>query len=1153
MHVSKTRKAERAPRRGARRAPATAVRLRTPLAGAAPEPLEIRRFDTVAKLAARQRFRGAHIAVLNGEPLLRRDGGWNRRLKRGDRLAFVDLPAGGSGTKNIMRSLLNIALVLTAAWALGPAGLGLSGLPLAAGVAASYVASAYLVNAFLPPDKPGGAGFGGGDAASPTYSLTTSQNRARMGEVRPRLYGRHLIVPDTDAAQWTEFAGNDQYLNLQLNCGLGDYAIHKVMLAQTDIWTETEGYTGAFDGVEIEFCPPGFPVTLFPAEVITSPEVSGLPLPATNEDEAGPAGPFAANPPGTEAMSVAFDLEWRAGAFRFTDSGGLAGVSIQLRFEVRETDQVTGAPAGEWQVLKEETYSFATRTAQRISERFWLTGARYEARVTRINASDAVTNDRVVDAVIWTGLRAFLAGGGGSLDCTRLAIRMKATGQLSGLSARLFRVLETAKLPLYQGRDEQGVPQWSAAQETRSLFASAMDVLRNQVYGAGLPDTRIDLDRFAAIAETWEARGDTFDGIFDRKTSIWKALQDILTAGRAEPVMTGDVVSLQRDEPREAVSGFFTPQNIAAGSFGINYVFADDDTPDDVIVEFWNELTWAPDEVRATLPGSTGANPARIQAFGITDRTRAWKHGMYRAAQNRLRRSFPYFVSGLEGRFLARGKKVLVSHPLPEWGRAADVAGWFPETRLLRLASPIAVEGETWMHLRDPRGRVWGPVRVTQGASASQLVIDEDDLDDVSAAQGAPASFIRTGGNGERSVAVTGPAGGGAGQAQGPMECLVMAAAPARGGRVQLTLVNDDPGVYTADEGEPPAPPAGPVPPSIPAAPNLPPIVVSENIGSRYAPRLAWSVAPAEGADLYIWSLSYDHVTWMALGEGSSLTAGESDVLPSTVWIACTAIGRGGRARRGAFRDLTISDTVPGEVTGVSFDVFFDSAIAKFSLPKVNGEREEGLRGVLLAWGFASGFDPEDEVERDGLARIEPAASRIEFPLDEDQVYVRIAAYNVFGEAGLNWSSEQLVERLSIGPGQLSDAIQNALANAESISGGVVFKIDDDGRLGGLLLVGGDGEPIEAGIQADIFQISHPGIGDGEPFPLFIADETGVRINNLVAATITAQEIYAALVSVGRLEGLIFSSPLGEDETLEDASLVIDTQAPYILMRKPAP
>ncbi|MEW6092215.1 MAG: hypothetical protein AB1647_14970, partial [Pseudomonadota bacterium] len=328
-----------------------------------------------------------------------------------------------------------------------------------------------------------------------------------------------------------------------------------------------------------------------------------------------------------------------------------------------------------------------------------------------------------------------------------------------------------------------------------------------------------------------------------------------------------------------------------------------------------------PDEVRATLPGSAGQTPARIQAFGIIDRTRAWKHGMYRAAQNRFRRTFPYFVSGLEGRFLARGKKVLVSHPLPEWGKAADVAGWFPETRLLRLASPVEVSGETWMHLRDPRGRPWGPVRVTQGHSASQLVIDADDLEDVSAAQGAPSSFIRTGGGGERTAAVTGPAAGDAAQAAGPLECLVMAAAPARGGRVMLTLVNDDPRVYAADEGDPPAPPTGPVPPSIPAAPNLQPIVVSQNIGSKYAPRLAYSVAPAEGADIYIWSLSYDHVTWEVMREGTAAISGEVDVLPSTVWIACTAIGRGGRSRNEALRDLTITEAPPGEVTGLTTSI----------------------------------------------------------------------------------------------------------------------------------------------------------------------------------------------------------------------------------------
>jgi len=138
-----------------RRRPAHAVRL-TALAAAQPQMLEVQRRDTIASLAARHRFRAPHIVVLNGEPVLRKQGGWNRRLKRGDELMFVECAAGG-GVKNVFRMALNIALVMSATAILGPAGLGLTGVAYAVGVAGAYVASGYLVNALLPPETPGGS------------------------------------------------------------------------------------------------------------------------------------------------------------------------------------------------------------------------------------------------------------------------------------------------------------------------------------------------------------------------------------------------------------------------------------------------------------------------------------------------------------------------------------------------------------------------------------------------------------------------------------------------------------------------------------------------------------------------------------------------------------------------------------------------------------------------------------------------------------------------------------------------------------------------------------------------------------------------------------------------------------------------------------
>lgn len=1141
------------PRRARRQPPPRAVRIATPFALATPECVAVRRSDTIRTLAARQRFRGPVIAVLNGTPVLRRDRGWSRRLRRGDHLAFIERPAGGEGGKNVFRTALNIAIVLAAIVALGPAGAGLSGAALAGGVLAVQIASGYLLNALLPPETPGGTGFRGGEAASATYTLSTAQNRARLNQVRPKQYGFHLIVPDLDAAPYTEFSGNDQYLFQVLNCGLGDSQTHAVRLAETDIWTEAGGFTGAFEDVELEFLAPGQPVTLFPGGVTSSVEVAGQVLPGTNEEGAGWIGPFAANAAGTAANHLAFDFEWTQGAGRYTDTGGLAAVTTRLRMEARAIG-AAGAPLGGWELLKEADYVFSTLTPQRISERFPVASGRYEVRVQRMNDATAAADDKARDAVSWTGLRAYLTGETGSLDCFRIAVRMRASNQLSGLSSRLFRVLQTAKLPVYLGRDAAGAAQWSAPVATRSIFAAAADLMRHPGYGGGLPDARIDLDRFASLETTWVSRGDTFDGVFDSKQSAWTALQDLLRAGRAEPQMAGDVVTVTRDEPRAVARALFSAETIAAGSFSTDYVFADENTPDAVIVEFWNGETWTPDEVLAQLPDSLAVNPARIALFGVTDRTRAWRHGMYLAATHRYRRSFPSFATGLEGRLVARGDKVLVSHPLPQWGASIEVAAYDAAARLLRLADKADLaEGQNWLHLRDGRGRPWGPCRIAAGPGPSQLVLDADDL----AALGSPAGFIETGDGRERTLAVTGAAGGAADQAAGPMECLVVTSAPAAGERVTLTLNNDDSRVYTADEGEPPAAATDPVPPSVPARPQLAAISLAQT-GTIYAPRIAYSVPPAAGAELYLWSISYDHVSWTEIKEGSTATSGETEVLPSTVWIACTAIGPGGRDRKEAFRDLTVTEAPPGAVTGLSHKAFAEHAFVDFTLPQSGGATEEGLRGVIARYSALAGFDPEDALALGDTVltvRNEPAATRLLVPLTASPTYVRVAAYNVFGEAGLNWSSE-----ISITPSQLttanfSAAVVEALANATAIEGEWVVRLDANGRIAGVAIVqeGATGDTVTAGWLVDKFQIAHPTINGGDPFPAFVVEEGVVKVNELVANVVTAENIYAALIEVGILFALKLASPLGPGETIDDAKLVIDTQAPYILMRKPAP
>ncbi|MBX3488857.1 host specificity factor TipJ family phage tail protein [Parvibaculum sp.] len=1120
-------------------------------------PVEAFSGETLAAIAARARFRGPVVAYVNGRPRLRKNGGWAKRLRARDRLLFRELPAGGGGGKSLLRIALNIAIVLTAGWALGPAGLGLTGLAFSGALAGVHIGASLLLNALLPMPGPQGSGFRGADSPSPTYSLSTAQNRARLGEVKARLYGRHILVPDLDAAPYTEFSGNDQYLMQVLNCGLGDYQVEKLLLADTDLWTDSAGDTGAFEGVTLEFCPPGTPVTLFPTQVVTAAEVTGQELTGANEDGAAEAGGawsgwFVANAPGTEANYLAFDFEWRGGAGRLTDAGGIAAVETRLRMEAQPID-AAGDPAGDAVLLKEETYSFATWTAQRISERFAVAAGRWRVRARRIDDAGHVADNRVRDTVNWTGLRAYLKGAPGSLDCYRIAVRMKAGNQLSGLSARLFKTIQTAKLPVFLGYDEGGAPLWSAPQATRKISAAAGDLLRNDEYGGELPDTRLDLDRLAALDATWEARGDTFDGVFDRRTTLWAGLADILRVGRAEPQMLGDVVTFVRDEPRETVRALFGPQNIAAGSFNLDYVFADEDTPDDVIVRFFDEATWKPAQARAQAGGGAGTKPALLDYFGIVDYEQAWREAAYQAAANRRRRVFPGFAAGLEGRLIARGDAVLVAHPLPQWGGAIEVEGWFAASRLLRLdEAPVLAEAGNWLYLRRRNARPWGPARVTAGPGPRQLVIDEDDL----AALGDPSAFISTGGDRDRTMAVVGhaPASGEAGNQGAAMRAIVVSMLGGGGDRVQLALVNDDPAVYAADEGEaPPRETAAPVP-LVPAKPALGPIVLSQNLGTRYAPRLAASVLPAAGAVNYVWEISYDNVSWETLKEGSNATQWQGDVETGLVWIAVTAFGQGGaRTRQVAHRNLTVSEEVPGEVTAVDKTPFAQSAFVDFTLPKeADGRTEEGLRGVMARYSAASGFDPEDGGalgETVFTVRNEPATTRLLVPLIAAPTYVRVAAYNAFGEAGLNWSSEISVSPLALTAGDFSEAVQEALANAEAVGAEYVVRIADN-RVVGFALTGG--ATVDLGFLVDKLMIAHPSIDGGTPFPAFVVEGGVVTINEAKIGVLTADKLAAALAEFGTLTALKFHSPIGPGETIDDALLAIDLEAPYIRMKLPS-
>lgn len=771
------------------------------------------------------------IILRNGEAVLRAD--WDQPVADGDLLAVVLLPQdGGDGGSDPLRIILTIIVIVISIWF--PPAAGLAGWQAAAAAAAINIAGQMLINAILPPPRAAGSGSGDiGDirAASPTYNLSAQGNQARLESAIPIQYGRMQVFPDFAAAPYVEYAGNEQYL-YQLFCiGVGEYDIESIKIEDTDI--------DNFEEVTYEIVPPNGAVTLFPAAVATSGEVAGQELLQGNA-----IGPFTANNAGTIANRLAVDVVASRGLYVVLEDGSLSAMSIQFRIDARKINDA-GAPVGSWVTLATESIVATTTTPQRYSYSYAVAPGRYEVRVERLDAK--TTSNQAGHELDWAGLRAYLQDGSNFGDVTLLAMRIRATNNLSQQSSRKINLICTRKLYQWTGAA------WAGPYATRSIAWALADACKT----VGLPDSRIDMAGLLALDATWTARGDTFSGRFDSTTTFWEALTSIARAGRCKPYLQAGIVHFRRDEPSALYVALYSMRNIVKNSFALEFLTPSDDTADAVQVSYWDNSTWKPRRMTCALPGSTSARPAKIDLFGITDRDQAYREGMYYAAANRYRRTIIKFATEMEGLIPSYGDLVAINHDMPQWGQHAEVVSWDDGTRLLTLSEPMVWgSGPHYVALRRRDGSVSGPYSVSAGPSDYKLVLAE-----------APDFTPYTGQEEERTHATFGWADTWAQLAR------VIAIRPRDQYTVELTCVNEDNNVHTADIGISTPPVVSSQLSAVSAAPAVTGLQVKSKAGDPAIMLGSWR--PAPGAEYYIIEQSVDGESWTRTMEtrGNTFTA----------------------------------------------------------------------------------------------------------------------------------------------------------------------------------------------------------------------------------------------------------------------------------------
>ncbi|MEJ8571219.1 host specificity factor TipJ family phage tail protein [Microbaculum marinum] len=602
-----------------------------------------------------------------------RQSTWHTRtVGEGETLALVAMPRGGGSKSQAGKQVISVValLALTIAAPYLIAGLGFSALGTTAATltfagrlaaSALTVGGGALLSLLAPkPETPPTEDF-------QVYTAAAANNRISPLGVIPVWYGRNRLPPPFATRSYAEFEGNDQLLYQVLLTTCGKLEREKIEFGDTEVWNADDGYTGNIDGIEFEFIEPGGQITLFPAGVVTASEIgSGLDV----QDPPDELGPFVVNAAGEDNRidKIAVDLLFPEGLYFEGDDGSITQFGAAIKAEYREIDD-DGDPVGSWKVLiGDETinginggkvYQNATKEPQRVTEKVAVPKGRYEVKLYATFPFQP-PGENGHNKTIWSGLKGYLADFTTPDGVSLIAVKIRANEDFSQLSANEIFVTGTRMLPIYDPETQT----WSEPTATRSIAWAAADLLRNTDYGAGLADTVFDLDWLAAYAPFWEGRGDTFNGVFDRAWILGDAVNAILDTGNAQTVRLGGKLGFVRDEARDLRRATFTPRNIVKGTFWHEFIFADDESPDCLWVQFINEATWQPDEVKAAIASYGSQAPVDQNAFGITDRDHAWRWGIRKAAENAYRREVIGFMTEAEGLDLARLDPVNVAHPL---------------------------------------------------------------------------------------------------------------------------------------------------------------------------------------------------------------------------------------------------------------------------------------------------------------------------------------------------------------------------------------------------------------------------------------------------------------------------------------------------------
>jgi predicted phage tail protein len=300
-------------------------------------------------------------------------------------------------------------------------------------------------------------------------------------------------------------------------------------------------------------------------------------------------------------------------------------------------------------------------------------GYHYEVRITRITDDDTDATKYMSD-LYYVGYREMTFGYTANdwfiyPYLAKLGVHALASEQLSG-SLSILTLIEGRKIKTWNGSS------WVTQFSTNPAWI-VWDILTNTRYGAGIDESRLDLDSFYEWAQYCDELVDDgdggtekrweFNGVFDAETTAWEAALDVCQVGKGCLVWNGINIFITIDKAADPVQ-LFNSGNIVQDSFQQSFLPMDDRATEIEVHFADRDNDYERNTVVVIDPDSDKSNKVTLTLMGVTKASQAWRDANYRMLVNKYLTQIVKFSVDVEAIACTVGDVIMIQHDVPQWG-----------------------------------------------------------------------------------------------------------------------------------------------------------------------------------------------------------------------------------------------------------------------------------------------------------------------------------------------------------------------------------------------------------------------------------------------------------------------------------------------------